>query len=298
MMTRRKTAKSTMPDLPAKHKKRSRFEPKVQAGIRLEERDLKLLCDVFLHRLMSRGQIEKLYFSSTARCNVRLRQLFDHELLSRYYLPLAPYGAQCMYTLGKAGIVLVSRRLEWEPDEVARQTKRHKTPQFLEHTLAINEIRLALREALQNSPDWKLGRWISEIECRHEYDLRTLGGQWQREIFKPDGFVRLRHRFTNQTASFFLEVDMGHTSSTKFAEKLESHTRYGQSGLFREMFGEERFQTLVITTGPRRAKNLREIIERQNSSLFWFTTFDAVHEHGILSSIWQVPFGAALQRLP
>ncbi len=268
---------------------RSRFKPQITAGMRLEERDLRLLTDLFLHRLMSRGQLERLYFTSASRCNVRLRQMFDHNLVSRYYLPLAPYGAQCIYSLGEAGILPVSRRLEWDIDEVKRQTKRHKTPQFLEHTLAINETRLAFREALANSPTWQMERWIPEIQCRHDYDIRSASGDWQREVFKPDGFVRIQNRETCQSADYFFEIDRGHTSSSKFADKLDSYTRYLESGLFSQMFGATTFRTLVITTGPLRLKNLRALVEGKGSHLFCFSTFEELESQGALAPIWRFP---------
>ena len=284
---------------PSKPKRamRSRFKAQIKAGMRLEERDHKLLTDLFLHRLMSRSQLERLYFTSASRCNVRLRQLFDHDLVSRYYLPLAPYGAQCLYTLGEAGILPVSRRLEWEIDEVKRQTKRHKTPQFLEHTLAINETRLAFREALAVSPTWKLDRWIPEIQCRHDYDIRGTGDTWQREVFKPDGFVRVQNRQTRQKADYFFEIDRGHTSSSKFADKLDTYTRYLESGLFSQMFGQSAFRTLVITTGPLRLKNLRALVEGKGSRLFCFTTFDELEEQGALAPIWRFAFEKAPRSL-
>ena len=268
---------------------RSRFKPQVTARMQLQERDLQLLTDLFLHRLMSRGQLERLYFTSASRCNVRLRQLFDHKLVERYYLPLAPCGAQCIYSLGTAGILPVSRRLEWEIDEVKRQAKRHKTPQSLEHTLAINETRLAFQEALANSPTWKIERWIPEIQCRHEYDIRNASGDWVREVFKPDGFVRLQNRETRQKSDYFFEIDRGHTSSNKFADKLDSYSRYLESGLFEQMFGARNFQTLVITTGPLRLKNLRALVEGQGNRLFCFTTFEEAESRGVLASIWRFP---------
>jgi len=269
---------------------RSRFKPQITAGMQLQERDLQLLTDLFLHRLMSRSQLERLYFTSASRCNVRLRQLFDHSLVSRYYLPLAPHGAQCLYSLGEAGILPVSRRLEWEIDEVKNQTRRHKTPQFLEHTLAINETRLAFRDALADSPTWKLERWIPEIQCRHDYDIRGTGDAWQREVFKPDGFVRVQHRWAHQKQDYFFEVDRGHTSSSKFAQKLDTYTRYLESGLFEQMFGAQSFHTLVITTGPLRLKNLRALVEGKGSRLFCFTTFDELEEQGAFAPIWRCPF--------
>ena len=281
----------------AKRSMRSRFKAQVTAGMQLQERDLQLLADLFLHRLMSRGQLERLYFTSASRCNVRLRQLFDHKLVERYYLPLAPYGAQSIYSLGEAGILPVSRRLEWEINEVKRQARRHKTPQFLEHTLAINETRLAFRDALADSPVWKMDRWIPEIQCRHDYDIRGASGSWQREVFKPDGFVRLQNRETRQKSDYFFEIDRGHTSSGKFADKLDSYARYLQSGLFEQMFGAATFRTLVITTGPLRLKNLRALVEGQGNRLFCFTTFDEVESEGVLSPIWRFPLEKELRSL-
>ncbi len=76
-------------------------------------------------------------------------------------------------------------------------------------------------------------------------------------MFKPDGFVRIQNKETRQSADYFFEIDRGHTSSSKFADKLDSYTRYLESGLFGQMFGATSFRTLVITTGPLRLKNLR-----------------------------------------
>lgn len=99
---------------------RSRFTPQPKAGLRLEPRDELLLSDLFLHRAMSRGQIQALYFSSIVRCNARLRQLFDYGYVTRYYLPAAPFGAQAIYSIGKAAVPLVARRLEMEISEVRK----------------------------------------------------------------------------------------------------------------------------------------------------------------------------------
>ena len=76
--------------------------------MRLEERDRELLCDLLWQRAMSRSQLERLYFSSLVRANARLRLLFDHGFVSRYFLPAAPYGAQAVYSLGKAAVPVVA----------------------------------------------------------------------------------------------------------------------------------------------------------------------------------------------
>ena len=264
---------------------RSRFTPKPVAGLRLEERDEQLLCDLYLHRFMARGQLETLYFTSTVRCNARLRQLFDYGFVKRYYLPSAPYGAQAIYSIGKNAVPLIAARLEVEINDVARQQRGTRTPTFIEHTLETVNVWLALREACAQSAEVKIERWLPEMLCRHEYQIRAKdGGRWQKEAFKPDAFVRLRAN--GQLHNFFIEVDLGHTSSRQFLGKLLTHQRYLDSGLFQQIYAGGEFRTLVITTGSKRLRNLAALAEQQRIPLFWLTTFNDVHTSGILSPIW------------
>lgn len=272
----------------ARRSARSRFKPQAEAGMRLEERDEQLLCDLFLNRFMSREQIQALYFTSLVRCNARLRQLFDHHFVARYYPSVSPFGAQAIYSVGKAALPLISRRLEIDLPEVVRHYKRGKTPTFIEHTLAIVDVWIALRTAVAQREDVELESWVPEMLCRHEWEIRSAnGGRWTKESFKPDAFFRLAQG--GKYASFFVEVDLGHTSSRQFLGKLMTHKRYLESGLFEQTYGAGEFKTLVVTTGERRLKNLRALVEEHASRLFWFTTFQQIQEQGALSPVWSVP---------
>jgi hypothetical protein len=265
---------------------RSRFVPEIQQGMRVEERDQQLLCDLFLHGLMLRGQIERLYFSSTARCNARLRLLFDHKFVARAFPPYAPFGAQAIYSVGKAALPIVARRLEMDLPDVTRTYRRTKTPTFIEHTLASVDVYLAFRDAVRGRQDVFIERYLAELQCRHEWDIRMPGGAWRKEVFKPDGFVRLET--LEGYCDYFLEVDLGHTSSRQFLGKLLTHERYLESGLFEQTYGVPTFRTLVVTTGARRLRNLRALVEEQNSRLFWLTTLEKCATD-ILGPVWDVP---------
>ncbi len=258
---------------------RSRFKPRAEAGIRLEERDEQLLCDLLLHRAMSRGQLQTLYFTSLVRCNARLRQLFDHRFVTRYYSPTAPFGAQAIYMIGKAALPLVARRLEMDLPETTRMARCGHTPTFIEHTLATVDIYIAFRQAVEGREDVEMERWLPEVQCRHEWEIRpTAGRKWRMETFKPDGFVRLAEK-GSKYLNFFIETDLGHTSSKQFLGKLMTHQRYLESGLFRETYGGDSFTTLVVTTGERRMHNWRALLEEQRSSLFWLTTFTQLQNY-------------------
>jgi len=275
------------------HRIRSRFQREPRAGLRLQERDEQLLCDLFLHRAMARGQIQRLYFgASVGICNARLRLLFDYQYLSRYYLPTAPFGAQAIYSIGKAAVPLVSARLAMDAAEVSKHYRRSKTPMFLEHTLAIVDLWITFREATEARAEAAIETWLPELLCRHEYEIRSSpGGAWKKTVFKPDAFVRLMCPDASYR-TFFIEVDLGHTSSQQFKAKLQSYQQYRESGLFQERYGGEQFQTLVVTTGERRLKHLRALVEAEQDSLFWFSTFDLVEEAGMLGAIWQVPLAS------
>jgi len=233
---------------------RSRFTPQPRGRLRLGARDEELLSDLFLHRAMSRGQIQALYFGSLVRCNARLRLLFDHHYVTRYYLPLALYGAQAVYSIGRAAVPLVAAQLDMDIVEVSQQYRRAKTPQFLAHTLEIVNVRIAFRDAIAEQPGVEMERWLPEIQCRHEYEY-CLENAWRQEVFKPDAFVRLRRAGSGNHLNYFIEVDLGHTSSRQFSGKLQAHRRYLDSGLFQEVYGCEHFRTLVVTTGTGRLSN-------------------------------------------
>jgi hypothetical protein len=270
---------------------RSRFSPKVAAQMRLEERDEQILQDLFLHRLMSRGQIERSYFSSTPRCNARLRLLFDHHFVVRHFPPYAPFGAQAIYSVGKAALPIVAQRLEMDLDEVRRFYRRSQTPAFIEHTLAVVDLWIALREAMDAVPGTSLELWLAEMQCRHEWEIRASGEKWRKEAFKPDAFFRLARSSDGALHDFFIECDLGHTSTKQFIGKLRMYSRYQESGLFEQTYGCSSFQTLVITTGKRRLENLKTVAAEQNVSLFWFTTFDLVKETSFLGRVWSQPGG-------
>ncbi len=269
-----------------RRKPRSRFKPHAKAGMRLEERDEQLLCDLLKHRAMSRSQLQTLYFTSLVRCNARLRLLFDHRFVNRFYPPIAPFGTQAIYSVGKAALPIVARRLEIDLNEANRLARCGHTPTFIEHTLATVDIYLAFQKAIAKRDDVEMERWLPEAMCRHEWDIRASeGGKWRTETFKPDGFIRIGDR-SGQFFDYFIETDLGHTSSRQFEGKLQTHQRYLESGLFRETYGGSAFKTLVITTGERRRQNLQELAHQHHNSLFWFTTFEALKGFGALSAIW------------
>lgn len=282
---------------------RSRFHPLPVCGLALGPRDEALLTALFLNRTMTRGQIQALFFSSVPRCNARLRQLYDWGYLSRAYLPTAPFGSQGLYSVGKSALPLIALYLDRtgiraDEADVAAQCRRPALS-LLEHTLAVGDVYVAAQKATALRPHVRLDHWLPERFCRHGYEVRRADGstgpgtgRWRKEVFQPDAFLRLTRGDASAAGNFFLEVDRGHTNSRQFAGKLRTHAHFLGSGLFADVFGWPDFHTLVVTTGQKRLDNLRALAEREGSTLFWFTTSEAVDRSGILAPIWRAPFTA------
>jgi hypothetical protein len=251
---------------------RSRFERQPFSGIRLTERDEELVVDLYLHRAMSRLQIQNLYFNSLSRVNMRLRQLYDHGYLMRHYLPLARYGSLAIYTPGPSAIPIIAVRTETEPTEVRRHCRSDRGPVYLEHGLAIVDFRLALKRAVSHYSTVRLVEWLPECKCRHEFEIRRLGGgSWRIEVFKPDAYFRLLAN--DGPKDYFAEIDLGNTSHAEFLKKIKIHKRYLTAGLFEPRYGNTSFRTLILTTSKSRQDNLLAIIADVDPDLFRVFTF-------------------------
>ena len=262
----------------------------------LGARDIALLVDVALCRVLRRRQIERLHFSSTPRCNYRLHQLARAGLLVQTYPPVASQNGEALYLLGRAAVPLVAsalREQSWqiETEELMLQCRRG-LPMFLAHTLALADCYVGVRNGLRNRPGWRLDRWLPEPWCHDEYQVRarkdgaTAGADpWRKVAFKPDAFFRLSR--ANGSLHAFLEADMGHASAQRIAYKLRLHQEYQRLGLFRTVYGADDFHTLLVTTNTARVTRLETLAASLSGHRLWLTTFAALAQGGMLGNVWR-----------
>ena len=129
----------------------------------LTERDIRLIKDIALSHVLARDQILKLgYFSSQSRLNRRLRDL----VTAGYARVLAtPFSGQHLYQGGRNAHEIVGERI------AALLRSRSPSPRFLQHALAVTEIRIVLLASgfsgWRFEPPWAGMLWWQAARRRH-----------------------------------------------------------------------------------------------------------------------------------
>jgi len=216
--------------------------------MRLTARDVKIVRDVALSHVMSRDQVLELdYFSSVTRANARLRELVKAGLLRRLE---TPFFTQNLYCAGRAAPQVSGERI------AALLSGRGHSPRFLQHALAVTNVRIALLN--RGARDW---RYEQQLRACFEYGGRI------HEV-RPDGFAILK---SGPTA---LEVDLGHVAPAKFRQKLQSFHAFTHCGECSRQWKLKMLRLLVVTTGSRRAAALLRLLPPDCAFDFHTTTFD------------------------
>ena len=278
----------------------------------LTQRDVSLLYDLARFGALRRGQVQSIHFPDCAlrRCNRRLSALVNARLITGF--PLTPAGmdfasmslspfVQRAYRLTAAGADIAAPLLGWEVTEFKR-TLRAGTPGYLAHNLSIADVYVTLSNAERTSSCLRLCRFQVERQAHHSYEVRATekpDSAWRTEVFKPDAYAHIT--MPDGERHYFVEVDLGHTSSGEFEKKLAIHARYQTSGLFERRYGTKAFLTLVLTNSERRLLNLKRLAEKEKRTLVRLTTLTAFHrqvpELGLCAPIWQAPFQEGTIRL-
>lgn len=261
--------------------------------MRLTERDIAIVIDVYKHRVLSSHQIEAKFFPSSKKgrhtrrsaCQRRLQLLFHHGFLARIpqSIILGEGRSPIVYALDSAGADLVAAEigvdradLNWKPKDNGIGNL------FLEHSLAINDMRVALT-LLARQRGWKILNWIGDStfkskSFKDKVPFRMTGARVVRSY--PDGYLRIRLN-QEKLAHFFLEIDRGTMSNSRWQGKVEAYLNFRAAGLSEKHYNTQNFRVLTITTSQSRMVNLKRATEAATGDIFfWFSTNDNV-------SIWR-----------
>ena len=276
------------------HKRRSRHvrSPDNLGPIRLTGRDLEILLAVGDYRILSTSQIKRLFFRSIHKARKRLFKLWQHRLLDRRFQPVRIGESQpeTLYVLSRQGARMVALR-GGLLGEAGRLTpfERQGSSLFLDHTLARNDVRIALQTAVRHEAgrhmEWRQDKGITGVV---NVITGTASPRLQRIALIADG--RFLLKLGNCSRLFYLEVDRGTISLSRWRTRATAY-----SVLLRRMqrsLGDTPFLVLVTTPSEIRARHIGEVVSSVSQNghpLFFFAPqrlFAETSEDLIAASIW------------
>ncbi|HSZ05444.1 MAG TPA: replication-relaxation family protein [Solirubrobacteraceae bacterium] len=229
---------------------------------KLTERDLAVLQHVSRLRLLTGSQLTRLCFAddddldanarAARRALLRLTRLGVLERLPRSVGGVRSGSAGFVYRLDLGGQRLAISR-GWQP-EWRRRRSLVPGSLFLLHTLQVAELHTRLVES-ERSRRFELLELTAEPSCWRSYD----GFGSQREVLKPDSFVRLG--IGPYEDSYFIEVDRGTEGTQTLVRQLAIYVAYHRSGAEQREHGVFP-RVLWLTTTDTRTAVITECVRR------------------------------------
>lgn len=288
--------------------KRTENPPRMQ----LTERDMMIIRLVWDCRYLTRLQIQRFLFPSQekgkehSRKNIvtkRLMLLYHNGYLDRLHPPVASNrgSSAIVYCLDRKGARLLAAELGVDMPALGWQKRqRERGLLFLQHTLEVNDFRIAVTLAARQD-GYEILRWLDERLLR-KAEAREGLKEIALQVGKggsilPD--VHFALKVDRKKAGFFVEVDRGKTPGRRIRRKVRIYREYYASGLYEQHFHRKSLRVLTVTTSDRRLGNLKRWAEAEGGGrLFWFTTERSVGPETVFSQpIWKVAGEGGLHAL-
>lgn len=269
-------------------------------AIRLTERDLAIMQAVQDYRVLTTQQLQQLFFPSLHQTYARLSLLYHHGFLDRVFLGVHAdkMNTPILYVLDKRG----AECLQAERGIEVQWGKRTKdiSAQFLEHTIAINTVRIAVAKACGANTPYILLEWRAENDLKADYDRVTIrkdNGRLQSVSVIPDSYFVVDT--PRGKAAFFLELDRGTMTTKRFKTKILAYQVYYESGAYQLRFQTKSLRILTVTTSEVRLDNLKRVTEEAGARLrYWFSTLDQMQRERMLTApIWKLATQTGLHPL-
>ncbi|WP_433576809.1 replication-relaxation family protein [Nocardia brasiliensis] len=241
----------------------------------LSDRDLAILADVQLFRLLTTSQIRRLHFTTghqttgaaTRACTRVLTRLRGHGLIStltRRIGGVRQGSTSLTWQLAATGDWLL-RQLH---GNAYRRRYHEPSPEFVKHTLAVSELGVQLRETAARETVELVGLAIEGGAHR-----AFLGSDGTKETLKPDLYAITAT--TDFESHWLIEADRAKEHSPHLLRKLAAYRRYFNSGRYQAEYG--LFPSVLwVVPDDNRRRQLAALIESESlpSQLFQICTFD------------------------
>ncbi len=238
--------------------------------------------------LLSFSQIRRIFFGGKSQAEERLKLLYQHRYLNRPTADQRRRLSEMVYWLDRRGADLVAS-LQGIP---LRELGWRQEPRWfqVEHDLAVNDFRLAMRSALTGADEVSMETWVPESEFWAYPDTisYSYNGQTIKRKIIPDGYFVLAHN--RLRIRYLLEIDRSTEDNPRFLrEKILPGLAYLKSQAYENRFGHRSGRWVVVTTGERRLRNMLLQAKRAKAEgLFYFTTFAQISAESLLRApIWR-----------
>lgn len=250
--------------------------------IRLTERDLEIIRQVYKHRFLTSEHILSLVDGGKNALQRRLGLLFHAGYLDRPRVQLMRAGNPPMvYALGNLGADIIAQETDAPVSSVDWTSKNREVKGvFLEHTLMVANFMIAVELACKASkevefisPERILNQRKTEpsspghgLSWRVE-SSRAFPGQKKKIGFSlvPDNVFGLQVTRNGSTGVvyFFLEADRStmpvrasNLARSSFYKKMVGYWESWNQGLFSQNFGFKKARVLTLTISPERIQSL------------------------------------------
>lgn len=274
-------------------KKRYRRDrrPKSPKPMHFTDNDRAIIGYLYDYRLLTQQQIEQLLGRSRSTVQEKLIRLYHHKFVDRIFLSVRPGVGRSptLYVLDKAGFdVLRAEGIE----DFSGFPKANVSGLFLEHTIAINDVRIAVTLACQQL-GWSILEWQSENQIKAEYErvgIKTRGGKQSTIPIVPDSYfvIEIPERGNSH---FFLELDRGTMTQSRFRQKVIGYVAYLKLDITSRRFKSQGLRILTVTDKVNRFPRLVETAAGVQGigNRLWFARLPDIRPETVLTEpIWHI----------
>ena len=260
--------------------------------LKLQPRDIALLCDVAEFRFLNTPQILALHSGGKRNLLRHLASLFEHGYLDRPKQQASARlaSSHLIYSLGRKGAAAIIGNAGEREGVYRRVKENEQTLPLIAHSLMVSQFRVCLILALKKHSDIKLTRWIQGNDLK-----ATLRKHGEHPPLVADAFFVLEtptHKYP-----CFLEADRATMTQERFVSKLKMYWRHNREESFKDSLGVSHFRVLTIAPHEKRAENLcraaKDADDRREGSLMYLflseTRYNVETPEALLKAVWQSP---------
>lgn len=276
--------------------------------LRLTGDDLNLLAAIAEHRVLTKGQMVRLFSRNERALRGRLNELAKVGYLDTQPTLSSKRGRpEIQATLTPAGIGLLETHHRL-PEDIAASLVLAGQLVWAPHHRALNDFRVCLAVLPAICPSLKIdfitatSPVLRMTEAGRAFAADWLDGQLASQDSPgliPDAVFMIRHEPRDKSLLFFLEVDMGTESLASptrargdLRHKIQDYQSYSRSERYRR-YGDawkcqfNGFRVLFVTAPPgRRASVCRLVVQHPPSDFIWVADQDQLVTQGLAAPVW------------